>query len=277
MRAGITFRFELAAWLAGRPREVGCLELRPEDVLTATTPASRPARIRRWPTVLHAAQLSVLTAEALDASDVERVARAVHSIDPMWVSVYLGCRRRPEPELSYPASVSLGGTTLGRAIANCRMLIEAGVRPLLVENVAAFGIEDGSMSPAQFINQLCEESGCGLLLDVTALTLDAQFGFDARRWLWDVDPWNIRAMHLGGWTRRRDGRWAGRREGRVSAEAWTLARQVVDRTPVGTAILQSDGRCSCISELQEDLERLALLDRVAGPPLSWPQSAAAVR
>jgi uncharacterized protein len=275
VRAGIAFRPELAAWLAGRPGEVRCLELRLDQALHMAR-ASRPARIRRWPTAVHATGVSVLTESPLDATDVDSVIRGVRAVDSIWVSVYLGCRRRPEPELSYPLPTSLNGISLGRAIANCRALIEAGARPLLVENVAAFGIDGGSMSPARFLNKLCEQSGCGLLLDVTALTLDARFGFDARRWLWDVEPSHIVALHLGGWTRRRHGRWAGRREGRVSDDTWALARELADRTPVGTAILQGDGWCSEIPDLQEDLRRLASLDRVAPPALSRHESAVAV-
>ncbi|MDQ3949247.1 MAG: DUF692 family protein, partial [Gemmatimonadota bacterium] len=243
MRAGVAFRPELAPWLATRPGEVRCLELSVDEALTASR-TSRGGRIRRLPTALHAPQMAVLTPGPLDPADLERVVRSVRTVDPTWISVYLGCRRRPEAELSYPQPVSLSGAALGQAIANCRRLIDAGARPLLVENVTAFGIGDGSASPAQFLNQLCEESGCGLLLDVTALTVDARFGFDPRRWLWDVDRSRVAAMHLGGRTQRGVGWWAGRRGGHVSEEAWTLARELADRTPVGTAILQRDGRYS---------------------------------
>jgi uncharacterized protein (UPF0276 family) len=195
----------------------------------------------------------------------------------MWVSVYLGCRHRPEAELTYPQPVSLSRAALGRAVANCRRLIDAGVEPLLVENVTAFGITDGSLSPAHFINKLCDEAGCRLLVDVTALTLDARFGYDPRRWLWEVDPSHVTVMRLAGWGPRGLGRWAGCREGQVFDETWLLARELADRTPVGTAILQRDGRRSSIPELREDLRRLASLDRVAAPALGRPEPAFAVR
>jgi uncharacterized protein (UPF0276 family) len=122
------------------------------------------------------------------------------------------------------------------------------------------------MSEAEFINQLCDETGCGFLVDVTALALDARFGFDCREWLWDVDPRHIVALHLGGWTQGGAGRWAGRHEGRVSEDAWTLASEVAARASVRAAILQRDGRSSDFAEIRSELHRLATLQSVHSLP-----------
>jgi uncharacterized protein (UPF0276 family) len=275
MRTGIAFRAELAPWLTTRPREIRCLELTVGDAL-AEAPTARVARARPWPVVLHAPELSLGTSAPLDPAELDRVVRAVRAVDPVWVAAYLGCRHRPEVEASYPQPVSLQRTTLGRVVANCRELSDACARPVLVENVAAFGGADGPFSHAEFLNRLCAESGCGLLVDVAALTVDARLGFDPRRWLWDVEPFHVVALHLGSWTRYGPGRWARRYDAAESEEAWMLARELVDRTPAGTAILRRDAHSQQIPGLQAELRLLASLDRAAVPSLGWPERAVAV-
>jgi uncharacterized protein (UPF0276 family) len=265
--AGIAFRSELVPWLATLPPEVACLELSVDHALGPSGAQVLPSGYA-WPVVVNATRLSLGAPEPLDAAELRRAATAAHAVNAVWVSAYLGRRHRPEADLSYPQPVCPVRSTLGRVVANCRRLIDGCGRPVLVENVAAFGHVEGSMGEAEFINQLCDETGCGVMIDVTALTLDARFGFPTD-WLWDVDPCHVAAVHLGGWPHHPTGRWACRREGRVPEEAWALARELVGRTAARTAILQRDGRYAGTADLHQDLRRVAALSpaspRVAGP------------
>ena len=265
MRAGLSFRPELAPWLATRPSEVRCLELTVDAALNASH-GFRARQIRRWPTALQASELAVGSpASRGDVPDLERVLSAVRAVDPMWICGYLGSRHRPETELSYPHPASIDGDCLGRAVANCRRLIDAGVRPLLVENVAAFGIMFDRMSPADFINKLCDESGCGLLLDVTTLMIDKRLGFDPTRWLWRVDPSHVAAMRLRTVPRQPATGRSSIGESLVTDDAWALAREIAARTSAETVILQCRGECPAIDELQAELCVTAAMDRFAAP------------
>jgi uncharacterized protein (UPF0276 family) len=271
---GIAFRPELAGWLATRPREVGCVEMRVDQAAVALR-ASRPERGHPRPVVLNAPRLSVGRHGPLNPSDICDAMRAASAADAIWITAYLGCCRRPEVDFSYPDPVPTTRAALGHAIVNCRQIMEVCGRPLLVENVAAFRRVEESISEAQFINQLCDETGCGLLVDVTALTLDARFGFKCREWLWDVDPRHIVALHVGGWRHGGAGRWEGRREGRVSEEVWTLASEVAARASIRAAILQRDGSSLGFADIRADLHGLAALDSVRSLPQNRAEAALA--
>jgi uncharacterized protein len=236
----------------------------------------RVRQIRRWPTALHAPQLAVGAARCDRLREVDRVLAAVQAVDPMWICGYLGSRYRPETELSYPQPVCVDRASLGRTIANCRRLIEAGVRPLLVENVAAFGIVADRLSPAAFINKLCDESGCGLLLDVTTLTIDKRLGFDPACWLWDVDPSHIAAMRLRTIPRRGDSGSSCSGDSLVADDEWVLAREIAKRTSAETVVLQCRGRCPRIDDLQAELRLTAAVDRFAAPVQALPTAAGAL-
>jgi uncharacterized protein (UPF0276 family) len=256
--AGIAFRPELGPWLATLPPDVACLELTVDQAVAGSRTRSHYGGYA-WPVVVNATHLSLGGPELLDAVELRRAMHAANAVQAVWISAYLGRRHRPEADLSYPQPVCPVRSTLGRVITNCRRLMDACGRPLLVENVAAFGRVEDSMSEAEFINQLCDETGCGVVIDVTALTLDARFGFAPTDWLWAVNPCHVAAVHLGGWAHRPAGRWAWRHEGRVPEEAWALARELVSRTAARTAILQRDGRYLGIADLQQELGRIAAL------------------
>lgn len=275
VRSGVSFRSELAPWLATRPSEVRCLELSVDAALNALH-GFRIRQMRRWPTALHASQLAVGAAAGESLPDLERVLSAVRAVDPMWICAYLGSRYRPETELSYPQPASVDRGSLGRAIANCRRLIEAGVRPLLVENVAAFGITADRLSPAEFINRLCDESGCGLLLDVTTLTIDTRLGFDPRRWLWEVDPSHVAAIRLRTIPRLAEGDGVPTGDSLVTDSDWALAREIAKRTSVASVVLQLRGQCPTIDELQAELRLTAAVDRFAAPLEALPTAAGAL-
>ena len=275
MRAGLSFRTELAPWLATRPGEVRCLELTVDAALNASH-GFRARQIRRWPTALQASELAVGSPPSRDVGDLDRVLSAVRAVDPMWICAYLGSRYRPETQLSYPQPASIDGASLGRAVVNCRRLIDAGVRPLLVENVAAFAIVSDRMSPADFINKLCDESGCGLLLDVTTLTVDRRLGFDPTRWLWDVDPSHVAAMRIRTAPRPGTNRASSCGDSLVAEDARMLAREIAARTSAETVILQCRGECPTIDELQAELCLAAAADRFAPPIQALPTAARAL-
>lgn len=254
----MAFRPELTDWLRCWPGELGFLELSVDQVLAGpAAPVCGPDQ--SWPLALRASGFCLEAHRPVDGIGVRRAMQAVCALDAVWISVHLGCQGRPEPELSYPHSFCPTRSALGRVIANCRQVMDACARPLLVENVAAFGRREDSMSEAEFINRLCDESGCQLLLDVTALVLDARFGFDPRCWLWDVDPRHVAAIRVGGWAPRPAGRWSGRRDGPVSTEVWALAAELVARTPVQATILQCDGASTNREDLTAELRRAAAL------------------
>jgi uncharacterized protein (UPF0276 family) len=72
--------------------------------------------------------------------------------------------------------------------------------PFLLEKVVRFLPEyPGDYSEAEFLNELCRQTGCGLLLDVYNLECDRKnFGFNIEQFLSELDLSNVVEMHLAG-------------------------------------------------------------------------------
>lgn len=125
--------------------------------------------------------------------------------------------------------------------------------PLLLENIATHIQVEGEMAEPDFLNRLCDEAGCGLLLDVTNLFVNSRnHGFDPYAWLRELDPSRIGQLHVVGYTHR-DGRWLDLHAEAIQEEVLDLTRAVLARAPVPAIIIERDLN---LVELTPELEKL---------------------
>ena len=113
-------------------------------------------------------------------------------------------------------------------------------RPLLLENLSAYiELDDetnDSMSEAQFLSELCVRCGCGLLLDINNLLVNAlnqrvnEPLTEVRRIIDDIPLNLIGQLHLAGFTQH-----AGQsiiiddHGSKVSEECWMLYKYILDK------------------------------------------------
>jgi hypothetical protein len=90
-------------------------------------------------------------------------------------------------------------------VANVQRVQERLQRPILVENLSAYlHWADDSLAEPEFFNRLAQRSGCGLLLDlnnlvVNALNEDADAVAAACAWVDAIDPAIVGEIHLAGY------------------------------------------------------------------------------
>ena len=137
--------------------------------------------------------------------------------------------------------------------------------PLIVENIT-YTMRSGQpeMSEGEFLATLCRESGCGLLLDVTNLWLNAQrYRYDPVAFLDSLPLERVVQLHFVG-AERRGQEWVDSHGSATSPEIWELFRAVVERAPVKAAILERDRNLPVFSELIEEVRTAARIGREAG-------------
>lgn len=171
----------------------------------------------RWPVSLHGVGLSLGSAAGLDESHLDRLARLVQRIDPVRVSDHASFARAPRQHggpVVHAADllpVAFNTASLHLMVANVQRVQDRLRRPLLVENLSAYlrWADDGLLAEPEFFNELARRSGCGLLLDVNNLVVNAlndHAGDEAAavasacRWLDRVQPAAVGEVHLAGYT-----------------------------------------------------------------------------
>ena len=133
-----------------------------------------------YPVSLHGVGLALGSAAGLDGWHLDRLQRLIERIDPVRVSDHACFARAPLapglPVLHANDLLPIAFTDASLAVmaANVTEVQERLRRPLLVENLSSYvSFADDSMAEAEFFVQLARRTGCGMLLDVNNLVVNA--------------------------------------------------------------------------------------------------------
>ena len=163
-----------------------------------------------YPVSLHGVGLALGSAAGLDAWHLQRLQRLVQRIEPLRVSdhaCFARAPRAPGAPLVHANDllpVAFSEASLDLMVAHVQQVQDVLKRPLLVENLSAYlGWADEQMPEPAFFNQLTRRSGCGLLLDVNNLVVNAMNAGEAPvpsacAWVDAIDAHSVGEIHLAG-------------------------------------------------------------------------------
>jgi uncharacterized protein (UPF0276 family) len=165
----------------------------------------------RYPVSLHGVGLALGSAAGLDGWHLDRLARLVECVEPVRVSDHASFarapRRRGQPVVHGNDLLPIAFTeaSLALMVDNVQHVQDRLRRRLLVENLSAYlHWADDRIAEPDFFNELARRSGCGLLLDVNNLVVNAlNVGGDAVAqacaWVDAIDPAIVGEIHLAGY------------------------------------------------------------------------------
>jgi len=252
---GVGYRRELARWIATRPAEIGCLEITAEHFFDADLSTLRALR-REVPLYVHGLGLSLGTPGPLDPAALESYARVVAAADPLHVTEHLAFTRTKDVDLGHLNPVACTRVNLALFVDHARQVMDRCGKPLLLENIATALRLKGEIDEPDFLNQLCDRAGCGLLLDVTNLYVNGRtFGFDPAEWMGRLEPRHVAQLHIVGYSRR-GGRWIDAHAEPIQRELYDLASLAMARSPVRSVIIERDENIPAPEELAAELREL---------------------
>jgi uncharacterized protein (UPF0276 family) len=201
-RAGIGLRAPHYRELAERSLPLGFVEVHSENFFGAGGPAlATLERFRaRYPVSLHGVGLSLGSADALSIPHLERLAALAGRIEPALVSEHLSWSsiggRFANDLLPLPYTEE----SLAHVVARVQAVQEHLGRRILVENVSSYLEFQASTIPEwEFVAEVSRRAGCGLLLDVNNIWVNAaNHGFDAARYLEAIPLDAVGEIHLAG-------------------------------------------------------------------------------
>lgn len=131
-------------------------------------------------------------------------------------------------------------------------------RPFALENVTYhFPIPRGSLSEAEFLKRLTEETDCTLLLDITNVFNNASnHGYDPIEFFETVPMERVSQMHLAGGHKTEDGKWEDSHSRPVMEPVWPLFEEAVKRAVnCEIVILERDSRMDPFDSVLHDIRR----------------------
>jgi uncharacterized protein (UPF0276 family) len=200
------------ALLAQRPA-LGFIEVHSENFFApgGAALAALELAAERYPISLHGVGLALGSACGLDAWHLDQLAALVARVGPVRVSDHACFARAELPGHTVPVHgsdllpVAFTQASLGLMVRHVQQVQERLKRPLLIEHLSAcVRWAEQDMSEPAFFNALCRQAGCGVLLDVNNLVVNAlNSGVSepvraACGWIDELDVSTVGEVHLAG-------------------------------------------------------------------------------
>jgi len=152
------------------------------------------------PIVMHGVSLGVGGADPLDEAYLDALAGLAKEIEPAWISDHLcwtGIAGQTTHDL---LPMPLTRESLAHVTQRVRAVQRRLDRPLILENPSTYlewAVSD--IAEWDFLTELVEATGCGLLLDVNNVHVSAHnHGFDAETYIRNLPHEMIVQIHLAG-------------------------------------------------------------------------------
>ena len=265
---GVGYRHRLRAQLLddGPGPRPAVLEVMPDHFFSA--PAAVEPLADRYPIVLHDVGLSLGTlpdaaTAALEERRLERVLEVVRRARPRLLSDHLALTRSPAGvDLGHLLPLRYTRAMLDHLAGRVDRLQHRAGMPVLLENIAAPFVLCGDYDEADFLGRLAARTGCGVLLDLSNLVVNARNGeFAAGRRLLDYPLSAVMQVHLAG--ARTDPtdprRLIDSHDGPVAEDSFALLPVLRGRAPLRAIIVERDDRLPPLAELCAEAARAAAL------------------
>jgi uncharacterized protein (UPF0276 family) len=260
-QVGLGYRRELHDALMAAPAEgIDFLELAPENYLGLGGDWRRrlDAVGARWPLITHGLAMSLAGPDPLDDAYVDAVADFVQQVGSPWHSDHLcvGLAHGRHTHELLPAEMSRAGAR--RVAGRVRDLASSLPVPMAVENISAYGRwPSDELSEADYVTQIVETAGCGLLLDVNNILVNAiNFGEDEFEILARMPAEAAVQIHVAGFERRAPDLVIDTHSTPVHERVWPLLAAALERTGPVPVLLERDNDIPPLGELQAELDAI---------------------
>ena len=166
-----------------------------------------------YPVSLHGVGLALGSAVGIDVWHLDQLTRLVEQIEPIRVSDHACFARGQVAGQPVHAAdllpIPFNSDALNVLCANVQRVQDRLKRPLLVENLSAYvSFDTSDQTETEFLNALAQRTGCGLLVDVNNIYVNALNEQLAGRcpdplsaclqWIDGIAPASVGELHLAG-------------------------------------------------------------------------------
>ncbi len=241
---GLGYRRDIHQDCLGHPGRIDWLELIADHYLSPLPEWAEEASelARRMPVVPHGLEMSVGSHEPVDAAYCRSVKELVARVRAPFYSDHLCMTRAGGLEMGQLTPLPFTRSTARRCAERARLIQEHIGVPFLLENVFYSFRFPGELSELEFIQSVLEQSGCGMLLDLTNLYLNSQnHRYDPYAFIDGLPLERVGQVHLAGSERRQD-MWFDTHSQPIGKhpEVWDLLSYLVSKAPVKAVLIERD-------------------------------------
>lgn len=269
LACGIGLKPQHVNELVQQPADIGFVEIHAENYLVAGGPFHQHlTRIREhYALSVHGVSMSIGGAHAPDREHLKSVSQLMARYGAAQFSEHLAWSGHHPSYLNDLLPFPYTPASLQRVCEHIDQAQEALGQAILVENPATYvSFVQTEYSETDFIGEVLNRTGCGLLLDVNNAWISAQnHGRDAVAYVKQLPMNRVGEIHLAGHNTEQDSLGAplliDSHDRRVSEEVWALYRLVIELAGPKPTLIEWD---------QNVPELAVLLDEAHLASQCWP-------
>lgn len=212
--------------------------------------------VERFPVALHGVSLSIGSTDPLDRAYLRKLKALAERTRARWVSDHLcwtGVLGRNTHDL---LPLPYDEATLRHVARRVRQVQDALERPLVLENPSTYlSFARSTMTEWELLARLCDESGCGLLLDVNNVYVSAfNHGFDPRQYVDSIPADRVVQVHLAGHTNHGT-HILDTHDGPAIDAVWDLYARLCARTGPVSTLFEWDASIPPLADVRAEAEK----------------------
>ena len=154
---------------------------------------------QQYPLILHGLSLSIGSPEEPDWAFLKKVKRMIRKYHVKIYSEHLSFAKLDNAHLYDLLPIPFRKDAVKHIVQRIRQVQDFLEMQLTLENVSYYTPVAAEMAEADFINQIAEQSGCGLLLDVNNVYVNAHnHHYDARNFIDQMPLHRVNYFHMAG-------------------------------------------------------------------------------
>ena len=254
---GLGLRREHHGDFLSREVPVDFIEIISENFLAAGGQPLRTldAMCERHRVAMHGVSLSIGAAQGLNREYLRHLKALADRVKPLWVSDHLCWTGVDEIASHDLLPMPYTAEALDVVCANIALAQDVLERPLLFENPSSYlAFTPSDFTEWEFLAQMCERTGCYLLLDVNNIYVSAvNHGFDPIAFLDGIPVDRVRQIHLAGHSQG-DGLLIDTHDSPVCEAVWQLYARACDRFGAAATMIERDDAIPPLDELLDELD-----------------------
>lgn len=202
---GIGLRYPYYKDVLETELELGWLEVHPENYFGGGAHRHFLTEARKkYQLSLHAVGLSLGSSEPVDEAHLQKFKELIDIFQPFNISDHASWSASGNAHLNDLLPLPYTQETLDTLCRNIERTQEFFGRKILIENPSTYvAFAHNEMTEFQFMNRAAEMTGCGVLLDINNIYVQARnHGYDAWEYIDAIETRYVGEMHLAGHTER---------------------------------------------------------------------------
>lgn len=252
MKVGIGLRTPYAAWIRQLPAEIDVLEITAEHFFEQR-PRWLTRVARHYPILLHGLSLSLGSMQPLDPEKLERWRLMCDWLQPQYVTEHASFVESETIGLGHLSPIPWSQAFVRSMSQKIDQWQSCCQRQVLLENITSHLVLPGEMGEPEFLNEVCQKSGCGVLLDITNLYVNSQnHQFDPYRWLDRLALENVKQIHLVGFHQTQQGL-EDFHNSSIQPPLYALLEYLLERVRPEYVIVERDSDIPSVSDMIGEL------------------------